>query len=461
MKDNLSALRKTSAAFLILWVSCLTLLGQGMLPPPAGTPGPTMKSLDQLDTHVAQAGEKRIPIDAVHAPGDSANEFVITGSGSYYLTGDLVVAKTTGIQVKSDGATIDLNGFSIIRGSGTGGTGILIYGAGVTVKNGRIAGFVVGLLVGTLDPFGTLLARDGTVQHLTVSKCSDGLILGGGWRVEGCMAHDNQGNGIFAQDGAILTDCAAISNGMNGYALANGSVLKGCSAQQNSRAGFVGSSGTTIVNCTAKANKTDGISLTSNAIVTGCAALENGGISAGSGIVATNGAVISGCSVSSNAVSGIQVKNGCTISHCTAQGNAVDGIKAGENANLIACTSTLNGANAIGAGISTDIRATITGCSAIGNRADGIVFSGDSFVLNNHASTNGGAGFHDLGSNSRIEGNVSRENTGMGIQAAPADTVVRNNSGANGGLSYGPTAGPNWGPTATTANTSTSPWANF
>jgi len=457
MKDNLAALRKTSAAFLILCVSCPALFAQGPLPPPAGPIGPTMKSLDQLDSKL----EKRIPLDAAHTPGDSAAEFVITGSGSYYLTGDLVVGKNIGIWVKSDGATIDLNGFSITRGSGTDGDGILIDGAGVTVKNGRIAGFRSGLR----DLLGTLLPRGGTVQHLTVSHCSVvGLRVGRGWRVEGCVAHENQGDGIDADDETILTDCAAISNGMNGYALGGGSVVKNCSAQQNARAGFVGLSGNTIVNCTAKANKTDGISVTSNANITGCAALENGGISSGSGIVATDGAVISGCSVSSNAVSGIQAKNGCTISHCTAQGNAVDGIKVGENANLLACTSTLNGANATGAGISTDIRATITGCSAIANRGDGIVFNGDSFVLNNHASTNGGAGFHDLGSASRIDGNVSRENTGTGILASAADTVVRNNSGANGNNTannqYGPTAGVNWGPVGT-ANNSTSPWANF
>jgi hypothetical protein len=128
---------------------------------------------------------------------------------------------------------------------------------------------------------------------------------------------------------------------------------------------------------------------------------------------------------------------------------------------MTGCTSTNNGTGTTGSGIATGIRASVSGCSAIGNKEDGIVFSGDSFVINNHASTNGGAGFHDVGSNSRIDGNVCRENTGMGIQAAAADTVVRNNSGANGDLAYGPTAGANWGPTGVTANTPTSSWANF
>ena len=143
------------------------------------------------------------------------------------------------------------------------------------------------------------------------------------------------------------------------------------------------------------------------------------------------------------------------------QVNATDGIQAGQSCIVTNCSSTKNGTGTTGAGIHTDIRASISGCTAIGNKGDGIVFSGDSFVLNNHASTNGGAGFHDVGGFSRIDGNVSRENTGIGVQADPNDTVVRNNSGGNGGVSYGPTVGTNWGPTGATANTSTSPWANF
>jgi hypothetical protein len=124
------------------------------------------------------------------------------------------------------------------------------------------------------------------------------------------------------------------------------------------------------------------------------------------------------------------------------------------------CTATSNGSATNGAGISTDIRAIVSGCTAIGNKGDGIVFSGDSYVANNHASKSGGAGFHDLGSASRIDSNVSRENAGVGIFASSADTVIRNNSGANINGQYGPTAGPNWGPVGV-ASSATSPWANF
>ena len=49
--------------------------------------------------------------------------------------------------------------------------------------------------------------------------------------------------------------------------------------------------------------------------------------------------------------------------------------------------------------------------------------------------------------------------TNMGIQAGGNDTVVRNNSGANGGVAYGPTAGADWGPVGNAS--STNPWTNF
>ncbi len=462
MKDHLFALRTIGAVCFSFCVFASPLLAQGPLTPP-GAPGPTMKTLDQIDTHVGQAGDRRIPIDAAHTPGDSADEFVITVPGSYYLTGNLVVAKTAGIEVKSDGVTIDLNGFSVTRGSGSGGDGIFILGgADVTVKNGRIAGFGIGLQATSAVIFGGGDGlKGGKVQHLTVTNCSAaGLIVGGGWRVESCLAHDNPGNGIDGDKAAIFTDCSALQNGADGFSLAAGSVVKNCSSLGNTGAGFAGLNGLTIVNSTANANKTNGISVTSNATITGCAVGQNGSGATGSGIVVTDGAVISDCSVSSNVASGIQAKNGCTITHCTAQSNIGDGIKVAENVNLIGCTSSNNGTGTIGSGISTSIRATISGCSAIGNKGDGIVFGGDSFVLNNHASTNGGAGFHDLGSASRIDGNVSRENTGTGILASSADTVVRNSSGANGGAAYGPTAGANWGPVGLASN-ATSPWANF
>ena len=376
----------------------LIALAQGPLPAP-GAPGPTMKTLDQIDAKL----EKRIPIDSTHTPGDDSNEFIIKTGGSYYLTDNLTTSKT-GILVLSPGVTIDLSGFQIKSGTPTGDHGIIIYANDCTIKNGSISGFGTGLGTGIAAGFSV-----GKATNLIVSGCKfKGISVIGNWQITDCVAYHNGSDGIEAYSHSILTRCSAIAN-----ASANPSSF-------GIRAGF----GCTLVDCLAGSNST------TNATP---------GPSTGGGIAAGDGS---------------------TLRNCTAEGNAGDGIQATSSCTLIGCTSTGNGTGTTGSGIATDIRAHISGCTAIGNKGDGIVFSGDSFVLNNHASKNGGAGFHDIGGFSRIDGNVSRENTGMGIQAGGNDTVVRNNSGANGGVAYGPTAGANWGPVGT-ANTATSPWANF
>jgi hypothetical protein len=238
-------------------------------------------------------------------------------------------------------------------------------------------------------------------------------------------------------------------------------MVSNCTALSNAATGFTASFGASIIHCNASINATDGIVVDNSSAVANCTTEANGSGAAGSGIVTKANCVVSSCTAGLNKASGISCKSGCAISHCAVQSNNGTGIQVTDSCHLTACSSTNNGSGTTGSGIAADIRSTISDCSAIGNKADGIVFSGDSFVLNNHASTNGGAGFHDVGGASRIDGNVSRENTGIGILAGANDTVVRNNSGANGGVPYGPTAGPNWGPTGGTANTSTSPWANF
>jgi hypothetical protein len=79
----------------------------GDLTPPAGAPGKTMKSLDQM--------EPRTPlIDG--APGVSiaaSGTISISQSGSYYLAGNLSVTGGDGIAINANAITLDLRGFTI------------------------------------------------------------------------------------------------------------------------------------------------------------------------------------------------------------------------------------------------------------------------------------------------------------------------------------------------------------
>jgi hypothetical protein len=341
-----------------------------------------MKTLDQV--------EARVPLDATHLQGDADSDFVIpatASASSYYLTGNVKITKKFGIHVFANHVTIDLNGFSIERGSGTLGIGILLESGsyGCAIKNGSIRGFATGVSSdydGSVAP-GTDAGR---ISHLTVTDCAGGGIdVGRGWEVADCML-DRNSTGLRVNVHSVIRNCVANNNGQSGIN-ANGSVVLGCTANSNGGSGIV--SNGTITNCRADGNSFYGI-------------------------YALAGSVVQNCSVSSN-LNGIALIDVGQVTGCAVINNKQDGIVAGTGSKITDNDCSLNGA---GTGVTNGAGIHVTGS---GSRIDSnntsnndigiLVSSGGNLIIRN--SSRGGSNAFDIaaGNSEGQEINVFNANT--------------------------------------------------
>src|SRR3954471_15205057 len=383
---------------------------QGSLTPP-GPPSPTMKKLDEV--------EPRTNLQASPAPAgvDTTNpnyQFVINQPGSYYLTSNLLVTKTNGIQINVEGVSLDLNGFQISRVTPTGyGIEIPTTSLHATVRNGTIRGFVAGI-------FGS--APGSAFRDLALTFCTNyGIRTGQGAILESCRASQNSGTaGIAAGWGATLSNCAATGNTVT-TAIGTGS-------------------SSSLLNCSAYANTADfGINASAGSSVTNCSASFNTGTSPVSAAISTS--------------------NGSTITGCAAYFN--DSIAATQTSTTEMGFYVLDGS-------------TIQNCTAQYNNGDGIRISSACLVRANNCGVNF-AGVHSIGGNNRIEENNVFSN-GRGILIDTAGNLIVKNSATDNTTDYVIAASNRYGPivdiSATGApavngksaadTTGTShPWANF
>ncbi len=139
--------------------------------------------------------------------------YLIGGSGSYRLTGNLVVPSgVDGLIVSANYVTIDLNGFSII-GDGGAVYGISASVVGTTVENGTITGF---------SQAGVYVGDDSIVKsvHVDSNTAGYGIDAGNNAVIEGCTANSNS-RGINCR----LSRCSIIGNTLNNNSAAGVNVV--------------------------------------------------------------------------------------------------------------------------------------------------------------------------------------------------------------------------------------------
>jgi len=186
------------AGFLI-WASVTIgcCLAQGPLAP-TGPPRPIMKTLDQIEPRI----------------GISAAPYVITNSGSYYLTTNLYVGSGNAIVISTNDVSLNLNGYTISSDeSPPTGYGIIINSGlrNITIENGVIKGFVTNDGHGNFDGVGFRMGigRIYPVYNVYVKNVT----------VVGCAA-----SGIYLGENepTVIEDCAV--EGVGAYGLAAGIV---------------------------------------------------------------------------------------------------------------------------------------------------------------------------------------------------------------------------------------------
>ena len=224
-----------------------------------GTDAAKMKTLDQVE-----------PRQII-----SQLPYIITNSGSYYLSTTLYCSSTngSGIIILSDDVKLDMNGFALngITNSFDGITVPPPIRQNITILNGVVRGWQGYGINGTNAANAIIENVKAYVNGL------GGIIAGQNSLLENCISY---GNGMYPQAGVIndgihvlaystVKDCKSFGNMGAGIYASFGSKVSGCTAAQSLQAnGIFAEDYCTIRDCTVMGNMNGGITILNNCRVT-------------------------------------------------------------------------------------------------------------------------------------------------------------------------------------------------
>jgi len=229
---------------------------------------------------VIEINQARALAGGVTATDDPGFPVTIDSSGSYRLTGSLVVDSNQAFDLTSGGKEVrlDLNGFSVTQTGTACCYAIYSLAANLYVRNGSIVGFPYAIFadgnftsiesmhltgVGTTgeDPSGIYVVNAAEVADSLVELYGFGIWVGPGSKVRGCTSRYNRLNGITAGVSSIVTGNSANNNSLAGIVAVDGSTITGNDANDNHQGGIVTTVGSTVLDNTARSNLGVGIHL--------------------------------------------------------------------------------------------------------------------------------------------------------------------------------------------------------
>lgn len=226
-------LRSASKTLALLALALPALAGP--LDPPAGPITSTQKPLSEI--------EPRTAVNATNTPSNAVAHFVISKPGSYYLTGNLKVAKPIGVQIVSPDVTLDLNGFAIILEGVNASTAVSGYSDGqntyphIVVRNGVVSGaftesgidvdgsgcVVEDVVVSGTKGAGISISYNSRITRCTADACETGFSLGAGSSLVDSNATNCSQYGASVGD-ALVRGCTFAFNNAGLYCYAGADI---------------------------------------------------------------------------------------------------------------------------------------------------------------------------------------------------------------------------------------------